>query len=318
MNFLFAILAFIVGFIVTAVVGLISTWIDRKVTARIHARVGPPLLQPFYDVVKLLGKETLIPKGAKRAGFLLAPLLGLAGVTLASIILWSGILWHGPEPPFSFVGDLIVVIYLLILPSLAIILGGSASGNPLGAVGASREMKLVMAYELPFLLAIFTAVYKLSGTLKIDGLVTQTAHPIGSISGVIAFIVTLLCIQAKLAYVPFDIPEAEQEIIAGPFTEYSGAPLAAFKLTRAMLLFTLPVFLITVFMGAYASSGWLGILWGILTYVGILVFIILVKNTNPRLRIDQAVKFFWLPWTILAVIGLVLAIVGSAVGINWL
>lgn len=318
MNFLLAILTFIVGFIITAVVGLISTWIDRKVTARIHARKGPPLLQPFYDVVKLLGKETLVPKSAKRTGFLLAPLLGLAGVTLASTILWSGILWHGSEAPFSFVGDLIVVIYLLIMPSLAIIIAGSSSSNPFGAVGASREMKLVMAYELPFLLAIFTVVYKLDGILKIDGLVAQTAHPIGSISGVIAFIVTLLCIQAKLAYVPFDIPEAEQEIIAGPFTEYSGAPLAAFKLTRAMMLFTLPVFLIILLMGAYASSGWLGLLWGVLTYVGILVFIILVKNTNPRLRIDQAVKFFWVPWTILAVIGLVLAIIGSAVGINWL
>jgi NADH-quinone oxidoreductase subunit H len=312
MNLLLPIVAFVVfpGFVFTAVVGLLSTWIDRKVTARIHARVGPPWYQPFVDTVKLLGKETLVPEGAKRAGFLLAPLLGLAAVTLASTILWSGAVnmpWRT-----SFVGDLIVIIYLLIMPSLAIIMGGSASGNPFGAFGASREMKLVMAYELPFLLAIFTAVYKMGGMLKIDEIVAYQATNgavMQNISCIIAFIVSLLCIQAKLAYVPFDMPEAEQEIIAGPFTEYSGAPLAAFKLTRAMMLFTLPVFLVTVFMGGFTWSGW-SILWGILKYVGILVFIILVKNTNPRLRIDQAVRFFWLPWTILAVIGLALAILG--------
>jgi NADH-quinone oxidoreductase subunit H len=115
--------------------------------------------------------------------------------------------------------------------------------------------------------------------------------------------------QAKLALVPFDIPEAETEIIAGPYIEYSGAPLALYKLTRWMMLFVVPMFLVIMFMGGIVFSGW-HILWGILKYVLLLVIIILMRNTNPRLRIDQAIKFFWGPMTILAVIGIVLAFLG--------
>jgi NADH-quinone oxidoreductase subunit H len=115
--------------------------------------------------------------------------------------------------------------------------------------------------------------------------------------------------QAKLTLAPFDIPEAEQEIMAGPFIEYSGPPLAIFKLTRSMMLFTMPVFLITMFLGGLRFEGW-SIFWSIVKYLLILVLIILVKNTNPRLRIDQALRFFWLRLLPLALIGFVLALLG--------
>jgi NADH-quinone oxidoreductase subunit H len=112
-----------------------------------------------------------------------------------------------------------------------------------------------------------------------------------------------------MTLVPFDAPEAEQEIMAGPYIEYSGPPLAIFKLTRAMALFTLPVFLITMFLGGLQFGG-LGILWSVVKYLVILILIILVKNTNPRLRIDQALKFFWLRMFPLSIIGFILALVG--------
>ena len=296
------------GFLFTGLVGLLVSWIDRKVTARVQWRVGPPILQPLYDFVKLLGKETIVPQAGAKLTFLLSPLFGLAAVTIVSTLLWLVMI----SPEQTFLGDLIVVIYLLAIPSISVIIGGFASGNPLASLGASREMKMILAYELPFILAIFTPVIKAQGAIRIGDLLQyQWANSIflNSWSGFIAFVVAIICMQAKLALVPFDIPEAETEIIAGPYIEYSGAPLALYKLTRWMMLFVVPMFLVIMFMGGIVFSGW-HILWGILKYVLLLVLIILMRNTNPRLRIDQAIKFFWGPMTILAVIGIVLAFLG--------
>ena len=118
------------GFLFCAVAGLLATWVDRKVTARLQYRVGPPWFQPFADIAKLLGKETIVPEGSAKYTFLGAPLVGLAGVTLVGTLLWL----VGLNLGRTFVGDLIVVMYLLTLPSLAIIIGGSASRNPLAAI----------------------------------------------------------------------------------------------------------------------------------------------------------------------------------------
>jgi NADH-quinone oxidoreductase subunit H len=306
------IFAFIIfpGFLFTGVVGLLSSWVDRKVTARVQWRVGPPLLQPFYDFVKLLGKETLIPSSGARGTFLAAPLFGLVAVTLVSTILWLVNLWQT-----SFLGDLIVVVYLLVVPSLAIMIGGMASGNPLASTGASREMKLILSYELPFLICLATVILKSNMSIRLVEIAEN--HVFNSISGVLVGVVALLCVQAKLGFTPFDIAEAETEIMSGPYIEYSGVSLGVFKLTQAMMLFTLPVFLITVFLGGIHLVGW-GILWAILKYVAILVLIIVIKNTNPRVRIDQAVRFFWFYLTPIAVAAFVLAVLGLVFAIPWL
>jgi NADH-quinone oxidoreductase subunit H len=311
-RYLFAFLVF-PGFVFTGVVGLVSTWVDRKVTARVQWRVGPPLLQPFYDFVKLLGKETLIPSTASRAVFMAAPLAGLTAVTLVSTILWLANLTG-----LSFVGDLIVVVYLLIVPSLAIMIGGMASGNPLASTGASREMKLILSYELPFLICLAVVILKNGFSLRLGDLAQGGARaPVGSISGAVAAVIALLCVQAKLGFTPFDVAEAETEIMGGPYIEYSGVSLGVFRLTQAMMLFSLPVFLITVFLGGIHLSGW-GILWAILKFVAILVLIIVIKNTNPRVRIDQAVSFFWVYLTPVAAGAFVLAVLGRVFGIPWL
>ena len=130
------------GFLLTVLIGLFSSWLDRKVTARVQYRVGPPLLQPFIDMVKLLGKETLIPKGASRFSFLGAPLLGLGSVILVSTLFW----FNNLNPQKTFIGDIIAAVYLLTLPSLSIIIGGFASANPLASVGSSPGKKLCFNY----------------------------------------------------------------------------------------------------------------------------------------------------------------------------
>ena len=291
------------GFLLSSLVGLYATWIDRKVTAMVQYRKGPPWYQPFADILKLMGKETYVPEGGSIFVFLSAPLFGLAAAALASTILLSG---------DGFAGDLIVVLYLFMVPSLMIILGGSSSANPLAAIGSSREMKLILAYEIPFILAVFTVVLKCGSIVFANIIGHQAAHGMNilSLSGIIAFTVSLLVAQAKMGLVPFDIAEAEQELMAGPLLEYSGIILAVFKLTKAILYFALPVLLIDLFMGGIDVSSLIGVIVAAVKYVFILVLIILIKNTNPRIRIDQAVKFFWGPVTVLAAAGFILAVVG--------
>jgi NADH-quinone oxidoreductase subunit H len=302
LRILFSFLVF-PGFIFTAVVGLFLTWIDRKVTARIHWRVGPPWYQPYADFLKLLLKETIIPEGSSKILFLLAPILGLVAMSILAVMLFS----MNVNPGGTFVGDLIVVIYLLALPPLGIMLGGSVSKNPLASVGVSREMTQYFAYELPFLITMASIILKAGGSIRFGDiiLVQQANGPfIYSISGVIGAIVILLSTQAKLGYVPFDMPEAEQEIMAGPYIEYSGVAFAMYRVVRAMMLFLLPLFLISVLWGGF--NNW----WVIPKFLLIVVLIVLIKNTNPRIRIDQSLKFFWLGMGVLSIIGLILAVYG--------
>lgn len=291
------------GFLFTAIIGMFLTWIDRKVSARVQMRVGPPWYQPYADFLKLLIKETTIPEGTSRILFYLGPLLGLISMSILAVMLFN--MNFAPEK--SFGGDLIVMIYLLALPPVGVIIGGSASKNPLASVGASREMTQYFAYELPFLMVIAGIVLKVGGTIKFGEIIyaQRVNGPfLYSISGIIFALIFLLVIQAKVGFVPFDIPEAEQEIMAGPYIEYSGVALAIFKITRAMMLFLLPVFMISLLWGGIADG------WAILKFLLIVVLIILIKNTNPRLRIDQTLKFFWIFLGILSIIGLILAVNG--------
>jgi NADH-quinone oxidoreductase subunit H len=298
------------GFIVAAVVGMFAHWFDRKITARVQWRVGPPLFQPVYDFVKLLAKEVVVPDGASRVLFLSAPLFGLAAASVVSALLLRSVIF----PAQTFVGDLIVVIYLLTIPSQAVILGSFASANPLASLGGSREMKLILSYELPFLLVVLVPVIKAGGTIRMGEIIQyQATHGavIASISGVLAFIVGLICMQAKLAKVPFDAPEAETEIMGGAYIEYSGVALGLFKLTQWMMMYVVPFFLMVLFIGAVNwRQSWLNLLFAVLIYIGILLFITLVRNTNARLRIDQIMKFFWAMVTPFAVLAVVLALLG--------
>ncbi|MHC4666674.1 MAG: respiratory chain complex I subunit 1 family protein [Planctomycetota bacterium] len=310
MSLPFNILFWILVIPVTVVLGVVASWIVRKVSALVQYRVGPPLLQPLYDIVKLTGKETLVPQEAQQAVFIAAPLVGLAGVLVLGIMLWRTALTQS-----AFLGDIVVAIYLMVLPSLALILGSSASASPHAAVGTSREMKLVMGYELPLVLAFIVVIIKTGGTLNLAQIGQNTT--VLSISNMLAFLVALLCVQAKLGFVPFDIAEAETELGSGVLMEYSGALLAVWKAMQAVMLVALPLFMVMVFLGGFGGT-FSTALAGVGKYVLVLVLIILIKNTNPRVRIDQAMKFFWVYCGIALAAAIFLAILGNNYGINWL
>lgn len=293
------------GLLFAATAGGFLSWFDRKVTARVQFRKGPPILQPFYDFFKLLlVKETILPKYGSPLLFLLAPVFSVFGATMACVFTLLPLF----NIATGFRGDLLVIFYLLTIPSFSYIIGALASGNPLAAVGGSREMKLILSYELTFLLVIAGVIMKCGQQFDLYNIIQtqQAASPfIGSISGVLLFIAGIFCVQAKLALVPFDMPEAEAEITEGIFIEYSGAAYALIKLTKYIMLFVLPSLLAALLLGGFRLDG-INILWSILKVVGIVLLLTLIRNTNPRIKIKQAVNFFLIWMNMLAIIAIIL------------
>jgi NADH-quinone oxidoreductase subunit H len=290
------------GFIFASIAGLLTVWLDRKVSARVQWREGPPWYQGFADIGKLLYKEVIVPEEAFGSGFIAAPLFGLAAVTLAVTILCVS--FFGMSE--GFIGDIIVVWYLFAIPAIALIYIGSTSGNPLSSVGVSREIKLLLSYDLPMAIVIVMMALK-AGSFSISGIMEWQRINGSNISnwyGIIAFVVAIFCIQAKLGRVPFDLPEAETELGSGILLELSGGVLAAYELSKAIMLFGLPMFLIILFWGK-------GIIGGILMYLLVVVLLILIKNTNPRVRIDHAMKYFWGWMSGAAVLAAILAHLGT-------
>ncbi|MGB8358431.1 MAG: complex I subunit 1 family protein, partial [Bacteroidales bacterium] len=267
-----------------------------------------PLLQPFYDFFKLLlVKETILPGHGSPFIFILAPLLAVFGATMAGVFILL--------PLFNintgFRGDMLVIFYLLTLPSFSYIIGSLASGNALAAVGGSREMKLIISYELTFILFIAAVIMKSGQHFDIRTVIEtqQSGTPfIGSISGVLLFLVGVFCIQAKLSMVPFDMPEAETELSEGIFIEYSGPPYAMIKLAKFIMLFILPAFIVALLMNGMRPG--IGILWFVLKIVGVVLLLVLIKNTNPRVKIKQASTFFFIWMNLLVVIAIVLIAFG--------
>ena len=300
-------LYFIGSFLFLSVSGLIAVWIDRKITARIQFRVGPPWYQNFVDFIKLTGKEVLIPEKANKLIFVSSPVAALMAASLSGVILLLAL------KKFGFAGDIILLVYLLVIPSLAIILGGSSSGNVLASVGVSRELKLVLSYELPFICAIIIAGIKGGSTTSLTKIMTyqqSTRISVFSISGIIGFFISIFALQGKLGLVPFDLAEAEGEISTGTFIEYSGILLGLFKLAKAILYIVGPLFIVCLFLGGISFDSVGRVINGILKYFLVLIIMILIKNTNPRVRIDQAMRFFWGWLTFFGIVGIILAFIG--------
>lgn len=297
------------GLLFAGITGALLSWFDRKITARVQFRTGPPVLQPFYDFFKLLlVKETILPKQGSPLIFLFAPVFAVFGATMACVFILLPLF----NITTGFRGDLIVIFYLLTIPSFSYITGSLASGNPLAAVGGSREMKLIMSYELTFLLFMAGIIMKSGQQFDLYSIIRiqQEMSPfIGSVSGVLLFIVGIFCVQAKLSLVPFDIPEAEAEITEGIFIEYSGAPYALIKLVKHIMLLVLPALIVAVLMSGFRLYG-IHILWSILKVVGVVLLLTLIRNTNPRIKIKQAVRFFLIWMNLLAIIALVLIAFG--------
>ena len=301
------------GFLFCFLAGMLLCGIDRKLVAKMQKRVGPPILQPFYDFFKLCGKETIIPASASKTTFLMAPLVGLAALVVIQLFI----------PVFSFsafsgMADVIVILYLLLIPAMSIILGGAASGSPYAGVGLSREMVTIISCELPLVLVLL-AVAKTVGSALGTGLCfslsdiaayqAMNGSLITKLSMIPAAAAMLLIIPGETGNHPFDAAEAETEICEGLLAEYSGAPLGVFKLSHAIKMLTLTSLFVALFLGGLGT--------GIVALDGIILFLLCVVLTavsisfvhaiTARLKIEQIFKFYWTLVTGLALISLVLA-----------
>ena len=304
------------GFLFCFVVGLLLCGIDRKAVARMQKRVGPPILQPFYDFFKLCGKETIVPAAASRTTFMLAPLVGLAALVVIQLFI----------PVFNFrvfrnlpeVADMIVILYLLLIPAVSVMLGGAATGSPYAGIGLSREMVTIIACELPLVLVLL-AVAKTVGNALGTGLCfsmseiaeyqLQNGSLITKLSMIPAAIAFAMVIPGETGSHPFDTAEAETEICEGMHAEYSGAPLAVFKLSHAVKVLTLTSLFVALFFGGIGTGivALDGVIVFALCIVATALFISFVHAVTARLKIEQVFKYYWTVVSGLALVSLVLA-----------
>ena len=298
------------GFLFCFITGMLLCGIDRKIIAKMQKRVGPPVLQPFYDFFKLCGKETIVPAAASGTVFMAAPIVGLA----ALVVLQLFIPIHG-FTAFSGMADVIVILYLLLIPAMAAMLGGAASGSPYAGIGLSREMVTVISCELPLVLVLL-AVGKVAGgdsvTFSMSNIVKfqlDNGSLITHASLIPAAIAFLLIIPGETGSHPFDTAEAETEICEGLLAEYSGGPLAVFKLTNSIKLLTMTSLFTALFLGGI-GVGIPAIDTLIMFAFSVVITIVtvsLVHAVTARLKIEQVFKYYWTIVTALALVSLVMA-----------
>ena len=298
------------GFLFCFITGMLLCGIDRKIVAKMQKRVGPPVLQPFYDFFKLCGKETIVPAAASGTVFMAAPIVGLA----ALVVLQLFIPIHG-FTAFSGMADVIVILYLLLIPAMAAMLGGAASGSPYAGIGLSREMVTVISCELPLVLVLL-AVGKVAGgdsvTFSMSNIVKfqlDNGSLITHASLIPAAIAFLLIIPGETGSHPFDTAEAETEICEGLLAEYSGGPLAVFKLTNSIKLLTMTSLFTALFLGGI-GVGIPAIDTLIMFAFSVVITIVtvsLVHAVTARLKIEQVFKYYWTIVTALALVSLVMA-----------
>lgn len=274
---------------------LFFVWVEHKAVARMQRRIGPPFLQPVYDFVKLAGKRTPSRRGLEAILLQLYPAVSCLALLGAIAML--------PAMPDGqgFSGDGVLLVALLEMPSVCFILAGFTSGSIFGEIGAIREAVLSVANNLLFLLAIVT-VSVTKQTFHLNELAAPTFNP-GHWLGVVGI---LLCIPAKLRLNPFSTSSAEQEIYAGPLTEYAGAALGMWNLAHGLEWLALTGFVSTLVIPAGGVWWAHAALFVLVSFLQVLMLATIAAAT-ARFTLQRSIRFYW-EWT--AVIAL-LAVTSS-------
>jgi NADH-quinone oxidoreductase subunit H len=310
------------GLLFFSILGLFFEWIDRRFYAKLQNRVGPlytgpwGLLQPLADFVKLMAKEDIVPEGADKPIFSSVPIFALALALFATLFLPV----CGPRGLISFEGDVIVLAVVLTILVILVFLGGFSSASRYSEVGAERSLLQLLGYEIPLVASMLGAMavtVPIGGSLSISSIV-EAQRSWWSILGVqaLGFAIFLLAAQAELERVPFDIPEAETEIVAGWTTEYSGKKLALLRLARDVELAFLCGLGATLFLGGPQPGPLIPGLGGVVVSttlfvvksIAVLMLLTVIRAAMSRLRIDQMVNFAW-KWLVpLSILQLLLAV----------
>lgn len=299
------------GLLFASLLGLLYIGIDRKVTGHLQHRIGPPIWQEFIDCGKLMSKEDITPSAAIKPVFNAAPIFALG--SLAAVMLLLPV--SSPLPTLLLAADLIVIIYLLNIPAIAMMLGGYSSGSPFGIAGAGRYMVQLLSYELVFILSI-VAVATRVGSLSLTGVVGYQAAQGWLVLDwrlLPAVIAMFVAAQGKLLRAPFDIPEAESEIVSGPLTEYSGPKLAVWRIVYDVETIAVAALLVALFFGGPVSYVIAGVqIPAVIDFLIKALLIVLLttvaRNVVARVRIDQAMKFYWTFGVALSLLSVILVL----------
>ena len=268
---------------------------ERRLIGRFHNRIGPNrwgpfgTFQPFADVLKLIFKEDLTPANADKIVFLAAPIAMLSPAILMLAVV--------PFAKNTALADLNVgILYVLAVTSLssvAILMAGWSSNNRYAMFGAARGVAVLISYEVPVVLCLLGVVL-VAGSMSLSDIVKSQAIPFLLVQPLPMF-VFLAGVSAELNRTPFDVAEAESELVAGYHTEYSGVKFALIQAAEFGGVVTASMVVVTLFLGGWAGplSDYLGWLWFLLK-VGVIAFLFIwVRATYPRLRIDQLLAFAW-------------------------
>lgn len=285
MNPEFMILSFIVNILIVLILSPFFDGFTRKIRALIQSRVGPPPLQSYYDIIKLMGKEDL--KSTINPLFRLSPYLSVISIGMASLLIPITSL----TPPLNLWGDIFLFIYIITVVGIAIIITASASENPFAYIGASRKMMLHLSVEPILAIALLTGAINAS-SFKIGDIVSWYYSNGPNVSMILSTVCVFLSLQALIGKIPFDISEAEQEIAEGVLIELSGPKYACVKWASMsrQVLFCL-VFTQIFVPWTFSENALLNILVALIKVTAIIFVSTLIEALNPRLRIDQALKY---------------------------
>jgi len=309
------------------------TLIERRVVAKLQGRLGPNragpsgMFQPVADAVKMIFKEQIVPSQAKKAIYVVAPVISVVVALCAFAVVPIGNSWVDGKPSVwdPVIGDVnIGLLWILSISSLAvygIVLGGWASGNRYSLLGSLRSAAQMVSYETSLGLAL-SGTLMFAGTLSMMGIVNAQRHlgiwfvfaqPLG-------FFLYLIAGIAEVNRAPFDLPEAEQELTAGYLTEYSGLRWSLYQMAEYINMITVSSIAATLFFGGWSFFGLERIpgLSIVIYLVKVAVFLFLfiwIRATLPRIRYDRLMRFGWQLLLPLAVLNAVIA--ATVVALNW-
>lgn len=288
----------LVGIVVLVVVVLVNTiivmWVERKLLGHIQSRLGPMrtgyhgLLQPFADALKLLGKEDLVPAGADRILFLIAPLIAFT----PSVLVYCAMPWVSEFAGMSFDVGIFMIFAIAAVFPVGVLVAGWSSHNKYSLIGGFRSAAQQISYEVPMILAVM-GVVMLAESLKLSTIVEAQGDTWNIITQPFAFVVYFIAMLAELNRVPFDMPEAESELVAGFNTEYSGMRFALFFVAEYANVFTWSLITVLLFFGGWLGPVLPGFAWLLLKTYAVVCVIIWMRGTFPRVRVDQLMDIGW-------------------------
>jgi NADH-quinone oxidoreductase subunit H len=283
-----------------AVIALVSVnalfliWMERKVAAHMQLRPGPMevgwhgAIQTVADALKLMGKELITPEEVDRPIFWLAPIVVFLPVLLSFLVVPFSQTWIIRDMNVG----LVLILAFSTLAVLAILMAGWASNNKYAVLGAIRSVAQNIAYEIPLLITVMSVILMV-GSFRLTDIVAAQSHYWYVLVQPLAFILYITCATAETNRAPFDLPEAESELVAGFHTEYSGMRFALFFLAEYTNMFIVSAVATVLFLGGWRGPFLPGVVWFLIKVYAIIFLIMWFRWTFPRVRFDQLITFAW-------------------------